>query len=53
MSTITANARSLSMLVRLNVDSLLWAATITAALAGAAWMAALLAAAQPVAPTWF
>ena len=53
MTTITANARSLSMLVRLHSDSLIWIATIGAALAGAAWMAAALAAQQPVPPTWF
>ena len=50
MTTLTANAISLSMLLRLNGDTLIWVATILAALLGAGWLASELSATQALQP---
>lgn len=52
MTTLTANAYSLTVLLRLHADTLIWIATIVAALAGAAWLAAELGAAQTAQPAY-
>lgn len=50
MTTLTANAYSLSMLLRLNADTLIWVATILMALLGAGYLAAELASTQALQP---
>lgn len=52
MTTLTANANSLTMLLRLHADHLIWIATVAAALAGGAWIGSILVAPQ-VAPVSF
>ena len=41
MTTLVANANSLSLLLRLNFDRLIWLTTVVAALGGGAWIGSL------------
>ncbi|SIN90851.1 hypothetical protein [Vannielia litorea] len=41
MQTMTQGYRSLSLIVRLNLDRMLYVATIVAALGGGAWLGSL------------
>jgi hypothetical protein len=42
MTTLTANASSLSLLLHLNADRLIWLATVAAALGGGAWIGSMM-----------
>ena len=53
MTTLAANANSLSLLLRLNADRLIWLATVAAALAGGAWIGTLMTGTPPAATPFF